>query len=271
MYKDKVAVIMSVYKSDNPIDFNVAVNSIIRQTLKCDIFIYQDGPVSRELKSAINRFRKFNNIFIFVSEENKGLAYALNYLIDSCLLNNYQYIARMDSDDISHKNRMSIQVNFLEDNSDIHVVGSYCKEFGADCSLAEKKLPITHNDLLNFSITRCPFIHPSVMFRTSIFYNGLRYPVNTKYTEDMAFWFILLDLGYKFENIPETLIDYRMTENTVLRRRGFDKALSEVFIRFKYMIKFKKITVKNVSFIIGRFVFHLLPPNAIKYLYKKMR
>ncbi|WP_407232689.1 glycosyltransferase [Escherichia coli] len=52
---------------------------------------------------------------IFIrSEKNKGLAYALNKLISVALVNNeFDFIARMDADDISLEDRFQRQIDFL--------------------------------------------------------------------------------------------------------------------------------------------------------------
>ncbi len=112
------------------------------------------------------------------------------------------------------------------------VCGTSCHEFGASFSLDEKHLPKGHDQLVEFSITRCPFIHPTVMFRSSVFEKGHRYPTNTSLTEDMALWFQLLKSGCVFANLNDVLLDYRLNENTINRRHGIGKAFSEIRIRF---------------------------------------
>lgn len=63
------------------------------------------------------------------------------------------------------------------------------------------------------------------MFRSSVFKDGIRYPLDTRYTEDIALWLCLLDKGYCFHNLPKVLLDYRINEDTFSRRRGFKKRL----------------------------------------------
>ncbi|AUU37165.1 glycosyltransferase [Proteus mirabilis] len=270
---DNVAVIMSVYKNDTLEPFKISVNSILNQSYKnIDLYIYRDGIVSEKIQNYLNLLSNEKSIFIVEKEYNNGLAHALNELIDIIIAKNkYIYIARMDADDISRNKRIEKQVDYLSKNRDIDVCGTSCKEFGASFALKEKHLPKMHQDLLEFSITRCPFIHPSVMFRTAIFQNGIRYPTNTNLTEDMALWFYLLSKGYKFSNINEILLEYRINEDTLKRRSGLRKALSETRIRFYYMFKLNKVTLKLTILLFFRFLFHLLPNFAIKIIYRKMR
>lgn len=269
--KSNIAVVMSVYHSDSPKSLKLAVDSILKQTVPCDLLIYQDGDVSEELSNQLKEYVDKNNVKLFVNSMNKGLASGLNYLISYALEENYEYIARMDSDDISREKRIEKQVEFLNENLDIDVVGTSCREFGASFALEEKHLPKSHEELINFSITRCPLIHPTVMFRASVFYHGIRYPENTTLTEDMALWFLLLNKGYRFANINEILLEYRLNEETINRRKGFNKAMSEVNIRVRNMISLKQINFKNVSLIGARIIFHLMPISLVKLAYKKAR
>lgn len=267
----KVAVIMSVYHKDEPIALRESLQSMINQTYICDMFIFIDGQVSETLMGIIGEFNSTQRVKVFESECNIGLAAALNFLIDQVLVLDYQYIARMDSDDISRPHRIEQQVSFLDKQLLVDVLGTSCREFGASFALEEKHLPEHHQDLVKFSCTRCPFIHPSVMFRADVFRAGFRYPTNTAVTEDMALWFELLKAGYRFSNIKLILLDYRLNEKTISRRQGFKKALSEILLRQRNMFHLKQFSFKNLFFIYARLFFHLMPSSILKFAYKNLR
>ncbi|CAK2711554.1 glycosyltransferase [Vibrio splendidus] len=267
----KLSVIMCVYISDDADALSTAIESILEQTVGCDLLIYQDGPVSDELRSVLSYYTINYNVKLFESKDNCGLAFGLNYLISYSLEQGYEFIARMDSDDISYPDRMNRQLVFLNNNKMVDVLGTSCREFGASFALKEKHLPVSHEKLVDFSIARCPFIHPSVMFRASVFEQGCRYPENTTLTEDMALWFQLLSEGVTFANLNEVLLDYRLNENTINRRKGVYKALSEIRIRIKYMINLKRVNARNILLIGSRIVFHLMPSLFLKFAYKNLR
>lgn len=270
----KVAVIMSVYKSDDLSYFKLAVDSILKQSyLETDLYVWQDGPVPQAIESYLDILSEDERVYITRSEKNSGLATALNSLIEIVVSsNNYKFVARMDSDDISYYDRISKQVEFLINNPDIDVVGTGCREFGGSFALEAKILPQTHEELLDFSVVRCPFIHPSVMFRASVFKSsGVRYPVDTELTEDMALWFKLLRSGAKFANLPDILLDYRLNEATLSRRRGLSKALSEVKVRLAYMYSLNRISAKNILGVCSRLFFHMMPLGLIRLAYKHLR
>lgn len=268
-----VAVIMSVYKTDTLDNLKEAVLSIANQDYEnFSIFIFKDGELSPDVDLFLRDYHCNHDVFIVNSEHNLGLASALNILIDKILLlPEYEFIARMDSDDISRPSRLSTQVQFMLSHENIDVCGTSCHEFGADFALDEKHLPVEHGTLLDFSISRCPFIHPTVMFRRRVFESGMRYPTSTNLTEDMALWFELLSKGFIFSNINVVLLDYRLNQNTLKRRHGFKKALSEIQIRLTYMFRLRRVTLKNTTLIISRLFFHLLPERLMSVVYKNAR
>ncbi len=271
VYKS-VAVIMSVYRTDSFNFVKDAIDSILSQTYPCTLYLYQDGPVSTDISRLLDTITNTNdNVILIVSDVNRGLAYALNVMIEHVLSEGYDFIARMDSDDISRPTRIAKQIAYFKQNPDVDVLGASCREFGASYALVEKHLPKSHAELVDFSVARCPFIHPTVMFRTRLFFNGVRYPTDTKLTEDMALWLKLIEDGYRLANLNEVLLDYRLNENAIKRRQGIGKAISEFDIRFKHMRAMKKCTPKNMILISSRLLFHVFPLSVIKILYKFAR
>ncbi|WP_159064888.1 glycosyltransferase [Thaumasiovibrio subtropicus] len=265
---------MSVYKSDNLDHFKEAVNSVLDQTYDAfSLFIWRDGEVPESIDNFLNELEFESDVQVFRESQNRGLASALNALIDKVVeTDEFTYIARMDSDDISYSTRLSKQVSFMQENVDVDVLGTGCREFGADFALDKKCLPQSHDELVDFSVARCPFIHPSVMLRKAIFERSeLRYPTNTDFTEDMGLWFLLLEAGFRFANLPDILLDYRLNDATLSRRRGIGKSLSEVRIRLKYMLLLKRISFTNVAKVLSRLIFHVMPVSMVRVAYKNLR
>ncbi|KAA1162161.1 glycosyltransferase [Pseudoalteromonas fuliginea] len=265
---------MCVYNADKPSALREAIDSMLLQThTKTDIFIYIDGEIKADLKLVLDEYDKANNkIHLYYNAINKGLAFGLNSLISEVLnTGKYHFIARMDSDDISYNSRIEEQVLFFRKNPQISVLGTGCLEFGASFALDSKILPARHETLKSFSVSRCPFIHPSVMFRVAVFEEGNRYPTDTALTEDMALWFELLAKGYNFANLDVVLLKYRLNEDTLKRRKGFSKCYSEIKLRFKYMYLLNECSLKNSLLILSRVFFHLAPTPIIALAYKKLR
>ena len=269
----RIAVVMSVYKNDDITQLKEAVESVLTQSYSnVDLFLYRDGIVSGDVQEYLDYISNFESVNLEQADFNSGLAFALNSLIDSVLkVGNYDYIARMDSDDISYPSRISEQIAFMSNNADIDVSGTFCREFGSDFAQEVKKVPCSHSLLIDYCITRCPFIHPTVIFKSKVFEDGARYPLDTSLTEDMGLWFYLLDKGYRFGNLDKVLLDYRLNDTTLDRRKGSKKALSEITLRFKYMKRLSRINLNNLLLVSFRGVFHLLPKSIVRFAYKNLR
>lgn len=267
---NKIAVIMSVYKNDTFDLFESALNSILNQTYNnLHIFICADGPISPKIKQLIKGLD--HNIVTFISnEQNKGLSVSLNRLIDIVLREKkYEFIARMDADDISVDTRFEKQVDYLIKNPITDVIGTKCQEFGSNnarktCSIYENNDEIYHN-----IFKRCPFIHPSVMFRCHVFCDGTRYPVDTPYTEDLHLWFILASKNKVFHNLNDILLNYRIDDKTLERRRGFRKAITEFSIRIKYIFILKRYSIQPIFYTFAHFFVRILPVCFFKKIYLK--
>ncbi|MFM5686604.1 glycosyltransferase [Aeromonas caviae] len=270
---DRVAIAMSVYHSD-PVDYVVhAIESIINQSYKnLDLYIQVDGELTCSAYELLSMYEHHSNIFIEYDDENKGLAYRLNQIIEKVVKHGgYKFIARMDADDISRYDRIEQQIGFFKENNNIDVVGSDVIEIdGKGRELFYKKMDSSHITILNKIIKRCPFNHPSVMFRISIFEEGFRYKSWLMNTQDYYLWVDLLAAGKHFSNINEPLVFFRVDGNFHYRR-GWKKAVNDLNSR---LYAFKKLNVVNLSNVIHVFMLFFLrlsPAFVKKTVYKYYR
>lgn len=162
-------VLMAVYKNDNSLHFRKALQSVVNQSLPPDeIVLVVDSPLGKELYSVIDDFKKngFVKVKVVKLENNCGLGSALAAGLENC---SYEIVARMDSDDISRFDRFEKQVDFLKNNPDVDVVGSFIAEFAEDEKelLFARKPPLRHAELVKYARRRSPLNHVSVVFRKS--------------------------------------------------------------------------------------------------------
>jgi glycosyltransferase involved in cell wall biosynthesis len=227
----KFSVLMSVYKSDNPNHFETALKSIWDdEVLKPDqIVLVQDGPVGQEIKSVINKFKSTlgDKLFFLELPFNLGLARALNEGLRFC---KYDLIARMDSDDICFPDRFDKQIAYFT-NNDVDILGGQLIEFGKDIYdvISQRKVPLHHQDIVRFMKYRSPFSHPSIMIKKSVYealegYDGEIFP------EDYDFFVRAYLKGFKFANLEDTILWFRMGEDqskAIKRRWGVNYAKNE--------------------------------------------
>lgn len=199
-----VSVLMPCYNSE--LYIGEAIQSILDQTYSnFELIILDDGSTDNT-KSIIAGFED-TRIIVLCEKENKGIVYQLNKGIEH---SRGEYIARMDADDISLSERFQKQVDFLEDigNKKIDVLGTDANSIGTETKVIKYKnyKPKQISFLLNFY---CPILHPTVMMRKELFINGLKYPSEYKYAEDLALW-RLVDNGKNFAILNESLLYYRI-------------------------------------------------------------
>ena len=103
----KYSVLMSVYYKDSPVYLRAAIESMLLQTEKADeIILVCDGPLTDEQDKIIEKY--IDNIKLLRLEKNQGLGVALSKGIGIC---KNEWIARMDSDDVSVSTRCELQLD----------------------------------------------------------------------------------------------------------------------------------------------------------------
>jgi glycosyltransferase involved in cell wall biosynthesis len=267
----KFSLLMSVYAKDDSDNFLNALASIWdNQSLKpSQIVLVVDGPISNKLQNVINLyFEKLGDLFDVVYNDcNLGLAKSLNIGLEIC---KFPFVARMDSDDISLPNRFDLQFDFIGKNLDIDCLGASIVEYNFDFSQEYSKIskPLKHFEIVNYSRLRCPFNHPTVVFRKDSVIRAGGYPV--VFPEDYMLWINLILNDCKLSNIGDVVLKMR-TGNDFLRRRGFSNSIGMIKT-FKYMYDKKLIGFFN--FLIGSLVHFLIRISPIilkKYFYRNFR
>lgn len=188
------------------------IDSIIVQTYSDWELIIIDDASTDKTKSIIDKYND-KRIKYLKNSENKGLAASLNIGIQVA---SGVYICRMDSDDVMHNDRLEKQVEFLNKNDDIAIVGSNLHLFGDGYKDSFTKYPQTSPKLFAYLPFFSPLPHPSWMIRKSAFSKEeLKYDESFRTSQDYEFLFRAFKGGKKIYCIKEPLVNYRMTNNSI--------------------------------------------------------
>lgn len=139
--------------------------------------------------------------------KNSGITKALNTGLELLeTKNNFQFVARLDCGDICAPERFYKQVNFLQQNPQIDLVGSWCifKNFSTGLSY-QYSTPTDHKKIISGMYFRNIFIHPTVMWRRNAIQKTLAYPEQFPHAEDYGFFYSILNRG-KCAVIAENLV-----------------------------------------------------------------
>lgn len=267
MYDKKISVIMGVYNQYDEEQLHTAVKSILKQTeTEFEFIIYNDGSV-KEVTESIKRLASLDDrIIIIDAKENKGLAFSLNMCIEKA---RGKYIARMDADDMSYKDRFKEQIEFLENHPEYHWCGCNAVLFDENGDWGERiMLEVPEcNDFLRYS----PYIHPSVMYRRELFSEAGGYKVDdeTLRCEDYEIFMRFHNRGYRGYNLQKKLFGYR--ENRVsYNKRKIKYRLNEAKIRYRNFKKMGILTPKGWLYV-ARPLVGIIIPNNLLYKIKRRK
>ena len=198
----KISVIIPTFNSEKYL--KEAIESILNQTFQdFEIIVIDDNSVD----NTIEILKSFNNPKIkILNGPCKGLVSALNLGLESA---RGEYIARMDSDDVSLPDRFEKQVKFLDEHQDCILCSGLIQFFddnglgnieGRDMNYDETKIEL---------LFATPVFHPTVMFRNKNFKEqNLRYNEEFKACEDFELW-TRVSKNYNIKILPEVLLNYR--------------------------------------------------------------
>lgn len=226
------SLLISVYKNEKPEWFRIALDCVIKQTVTPnEIVIVKDGPLTPELDAVVDEYvNKFPSHAIVQNETNLGLGLALRKGILSC---KNEIVARMDTDDIIPCDRFEKQLAKMQEGYD--VVSCWSRLFLGDIenTIAIKKRPEMHDDIVRLAHRRSPVCHAAAVMRKSAVLKAGNYQHRLFY-EDYNLWVRMIMAGAKFYNVQEVLYEVRTTEDQLRRRGGFSYLKQEL----KYLREF---------------------------------
>ncbi len=158
---------------------------------------------------------------------NLGLAKALNLGLSHC---RFEYVARMDSDDVSLPQRFEEQIRYLREHSEVALLGGWYQQFDLHLEqrITDRKVPVDMTGIVPFSKTRTPFNHVTAMFRRSVVCSVGGYPDIPGQMEDWWLALRLLKQGHQLANLPAYLVNVRGDREFVGRRGGLQYLKSEL-------------------------------------------
>lgn len=217
----RITLLMPVYNGEKYL--RVAIDSLLQQTYKnFELLIIDDGSSDNSIdivKSYSDSRIRFDS-----NGRNLGLIATLNKGFD---LAQGEFIARMDCDDISLPKRLERQLQYLEQNPDVGLVGSWFEKMQGSRSTTVKT-PVDDASIRFFLLFDNAFLHSSILLRRSLVERmQLRFDTDFPYAEDYELW-ARISRHTRVANLPEVLVRYRdHAENTSNRFRKEQNATAD--------------------------------------------
>lgn len=225
----KISVVMPAYNAEAFLQ--TAIDSILRQTLTdFEFLIINDGSTDRS-EEIILQYNDPRIVYI-KNEKNLGVAATLNR---GLALAKGEYIARMDSDDISCPARFSLQAAYLDAHPEVGLCGGSVIPFSDEGDQEIRRFSADHNTISADLLFHSAFSHPAVMMRRSVLTDtGLCYDPKFFGCEDFRLWTQLAG-ATKLANLPDVLLYYRKHANQITKIKSPALRTGLLSIRSDYL------------------------------------
>lgn len=228
-----ISVIMAVYNT--PIEYlEESIQSVLNQTYKDFEFIivndYSDEKTTNYLMSITE-----HRIKLIHNQENLGLTKSLNIALKNA---KGKYIARMDSDDIAHPNRLETQLFYIQNHPEFVAIGSSFIVSNTNKVVHKKNIDkeTRRTQLLFFNQGLC---HPTAFINKSFLdKHHIQYREDLKKAQDYGLWVDILKYG-DIGNIDVPLLTYRIHDNQI--SSNFSNQMSYEQITMKRQLDYLKV------------------------------
>jgi len=265
----KISVIMPVYNTEKFV--GEAIDSILTQSfIDFELIIIDDCSQDDSYTVCEKYAETDKRIRLYKNKENIWVVKTRNRLL-SKVSPGVQYIAIMDADDVSHKDRLMCQKEFLDTNSNYSIVWSNISVINESSqNIGNREYPEKHSNVKKSIFKRSPLAQPSVMIRKRDLDIVWNYDEDFERCQDYELWFRFFDAGYKIWNIQKQLLWYR-----VFSEQGKSKHLkltlkNTMNIQKKYIFKREYFSFWNAFYFIAESILLILPGAFILWVFKKI-
>lgn len=250
----KISVLMPVYNVEKYV--GEAIESILSQTFEdFELIIVEDASTDHTY-DVIAQY-KDERIKVVKNKINHGTAASLNIGLSMCQT---EYIARMDGDDIAKSTRFEKQIRFMKDNPEIGISGSHMELINLDGTVMKEQMKKAGNENIKIGLFlgNTSLAHPSLIIRTSILNKyHLHYDPAFQYAEDYDLY-CRASQTIKFDNYPESLIQYRIHSDSVSQKFHDQQILDAQSAMYLHLRRLKlPFTLENFK----THTFLSFPPN----------
>lgn len=186
-----------------------------------------DRP-SIKVRSKVEQFSSTNPRSKVLHSSTPGIVAALNLGIER---GTSEYIARLDSDDLMESNRLDVQSQYLDIETEVGLVGSQMTLISSNCEiLGVTRYPSEHRQIIKLLEFQNCIGHPSVMFRRSAFEKVGGYRPQFTGAEDYDLWLRIGNIA-KLHNLSTPLTRYRISEFQFTKSKESNQGLVETAVR----------------------------------------
>lgn len=267
--KDFISIGIPIYNAENYLVD--AIKSVLSQTYPYwELILVDDGSTDKSLEIAEYFSKKDSRIRVISDSLNKKLPARLNQIIKEA---KYDYIARMDADDLMHPTRLERQLEIIKSkNVDLVTTGLY--SIGENNEIQGKRILSNYQmkpeQILN-GLTN--LLHASLLAKKDWCLRNL-YREDNALAEDYELWLtaaIKNDLNYIV--IEEPLYFYREVENVKKDKmiKGYNTQIEVITRYYKDIIDEKTKNRIIFKFNLKKKIVVILDTLNLMFLLEKKR
>jgi glycosyltransferase involved in cell wall biosynthesis len=216
----RVSVLLPV--RDAVATLHACLDSLAAQTLgDHEVVAVDDGSLDGSAEVLLARARADPRLRV-VRQARRGLVGALGAALAKAQA---PLVARMDADDVARPHRLALQVERLERDPAIDVLGCRVACAASPGAVAGEGMRayvewqnalVDHDAMARDRFVESPLVHPSVAMRTATLrrLGGWR---DFDGPEDYDLWLRGFDAGLRFAKLEETLVDWRDSPGRLTR------------------------------------------------------
>ncbi len=260
-----ITVLMSVY--NDSLYLKEAIESILNQTYSdFEFLIFDDASTDASPQILRHYAEQDSRIKLITNSINQGLGYNLAAGVK---LAQSPWIARMDADDLALPDRLQLQLDYVQANPETAILGGYAVDVDSQGAfISQRRVPLHHQQIRNLIWTN-PFIHGTVLLnKAAILKVGSYSPALAK-RQDYELWFRCAQASLQFANLPQPLIKYRFTDDT-LQRNDLKVALVHLRVGWLGCWKVKAAPIAYLG-VTKQLVIVLLPPSLRLVVYNWLK
>lgn len=230
-----LSVVMSTYNDSKYIRY--AIESILNQSYPYFEFIIVNDGSTDDTKKIIESYK--DRRIVLINKPNTGLVDSLNVGLSYA---KYDWIARMDGDDVADINRFKEQIPYIKKGFDLIGGGASYIDMEGNHLFTSK--PVVRNKLikLQLSFGISPIIHPAVIINKKKLLEVGGYDNHIKCAQDKDLWLMLYH-NCKMINIPKLVLQYRVNESGI----SVSKKEQQRFYSLVAFVKFKKHIYRSLT------------------------
>ena len=240
----RISVLMSVYREKEEY-LRMAIESILNQTYSdLEFIIVNDDPENEEMSRILHEYAERDPRIVLVqNEHNMGLDRSLNHGLRYVTS---EYVARMDSNDFSHPDRLEKEHEYITSNN-YDIVSCFINTMDEAGIITEFAKPFKYNQrfLLNTLSHFDCVAYAAWMVRRDVYIklNGYRH---IHAAEDYDYIIRSLEHGYKIGILDESLFDCRKLSDGISGTYKMEQFLTTAFFT-KHMKNLSSFSEEYIS------------------------